>query len=181
MKCRSAEEVLADLDSLRDQQYRREISDDEFRRVHDALWDELRAGDRLRSRLANRNADRLVLAAAGYNSIKAALGDGYERSIPTRPLFGGREIKLTNHTLVKDAQRHSSETAWKKAGYRVRQGEQPVGLVRFSWGRSNWGNRGSYAVYLASQVEIDFTKRRSKNYFYELGREVAKSFDDAIV
>ena len=162
---RPSDDVLADLDLLRDRRYSHQITEQEYREQHDILWHELREGDRARHnaevRKQDRAEDRSVLAQHGYKSIKEALADGWVRELPTSPFFGGERIGLTNHTLVRGFKFGMSKTGWKEEGYRIKDGEKPMGQRKWRVGGDLYHRMVS--LYTDDQVErIDEYERRGR-------------------
>jgi hypothetical protein len=78
-----------------------------------------------------------------YKTLKAALADGWH------PLkeheYGGEQISLKGHTLVRNPKVAWSKTWWGEKGYTVKAGEQPHGQKA--------GEHGWYDVYREDQVE----------------------------
>lgn len=91
--------------------------------------------------LAKRNAHRLAVSSQiteRYKTLKAAYADGWDDLKPCE--YGGEQIVLKGHTLVKNPKRARSKKEWGYKGYEVMPGEKPH--ARFSW----------WSVYREDQV-----------------------------
>lgn len=96
-----------------------------------------------------RKARRAELKAAGswthprYRTLKAARADGWHRL--KKDEYGGEQISLKGHTLVRNPKVAQSKTWWEAAGYSVKPGEQPHA--------QRTGQYVVYDVYRDDQVE----------------------------
>lgn len=91
--------------------------------------------------LEKRNVHRLAVSSQiteRYKTLKAAYADGWKDLKPCE--YGGEQIALKGHTLVKNPKRARSKKEWGYEGYEVKPDEKPH--ARFSW----WG------VYREDQV-----------------------------
>ncbi len=91
--------------------------------------------------LAKQNAHRLSVSSQiteRYKTMKAAYADGWKDLKPCE--YGGEQIVLKGHTLVKNPKRARSKKEWGYKGYEVKPDEKPH--ARFSW----------WSVYREDQV-----------------------------
>ena len=103
----------------------------------------------MKKRAVERKARRAELKAAGlwshplYKTLKAARVDGWHR--PKDDEYGGEQINLKGHALVRNPKVAQSKTWWGEAGYSVKPGEQPHA--------QRTGQYVVYDVYRDDQVE----------------------------
>jgi len=82
-----------------------------------------------------------------YNTIKAAREAGFVKKQPRH--YGGQELHIKGHHLIRDPERAISKTAWKAEGYRVLPDQPPHASV------GGGGRFPAHDVYRRDQVISD--------------------------
>ena len=94
-------------------------------------------------------------ATTKFKTIKAALAAGFRERRPQD--YGGEEIVVKDHTLVRNAEEAVAMTVWRKRGFRPMKDVEPHARMKFYMYR-----RGGYLefdVFRRDQVE---PRRRNK-------------------
>lgn len=106
-----------------------------------------------------------------YKSLKAAHADGWHKAQGDE--YGGQEINLKGHTLVRNTKRAQSRTWWKEHGFEVKTGENPQGTRSIHPGRHvvhDVYREDQVIPAEASRLCIHCHQRLPLHHFYEKER-----------
>jgi len=90
-----------------------------------------------------------------YKTLKSAYADGW-RDIDRRFEYGGIQIVVKNHVLVKQPLRAFSQTSWAARGRKVKRGAEPHAILCHLMGGKKMV---TYGVYRQDQTEATPAER----------------------